>query len=66
MVFKYPIISTWVHPTHPELKSLVILGIYCPSNAMPWYRWLDISGWWWVMFRYAYFPSSLVVSDDDN
>ncbi len=60
------LIVKWVSPDYLGVHCWQVLGINCPLNTMPWYRWLDLYGWWRVMFLYAYYPSSLLVTDTDD
>jgi hypothetical protein len=66
MANKKPLLAKWISPDYQGVYCWQILGISCPLNYMPWYTWLDLAGWWWPMFRYAYYPWSLNVTDTDD
>ncbi len=57
---KYQFFTKWGSPRDSSTYCFVVFGIHCPLNIMPWSRWLDITGWWWVVFRYAYFRKPLI------
>lgn len=59
-------VSKWVSPDSPGVYCFIFLGIRCPLNIQPWYTWLDIWGWWRVMFLYAYFPSALYTPSSEE